>query len=139
MSRALALAAVLLAAGHALAQRVTPDDRDKRWSATRTTVPPKIDGKLDDAAWMSVRSDARFNDVEISNDWDGLWLGATSRDGGGWSAEIMIPLKTLRYEGRRTEFGFQVRRSIQRRGEIDEWAHIPRSARGEVSYYGTLD
>src|SRR5438309_11856164 len=60
MSRALALAAVLLAAAHALAQRVTPDDRDKRWSATRTTLPPKIDGKLDDIAWMSVRADARF-------------------------------------------------------------------------------
>src|SRR4051812_636025 len=60
MSRALVLSAVLLAAGHALAQRVTPDDRGKRWSASRTALAPKIDGKLDDPAWMSVRADARF-------------------------------------------------------------------------------
>jgi hypothetical protein len=226
MSRAFAFAVVLLTTTHALAQRVTDsDDRQKHWSATRTNNPPKIDGKLDDPAWQSVRPDARFtqnfpdegkppsqrtelrvlfddtalylaircfddnpagiverltrrdrdtdadkvtieisskndhitayhfdinvsgvlldgvrfNDVDLSNDWDGLWLGATSRDAGGWSAEVMIPLKTLRYEGHRTEFGFQVRRNIQRRGEIDEWAYTPRTARGEVSYYGVLD
>ena len=29
--------------------------------------------------------------------------------------------------------------TIQRRQEVDEWAYIPRAARGEVSYYGILD
>ncbi len=224
MSRALAFAVVCLTASHALAQR-TGDDRGKRLRATRTTVAPKIDGRLDDATWKQVVPDTRFtqnfpdeglppsqrtelyvayddtaiyvalrcwdtepwkiverltrrdrdtdadkvtvdisskndrstayhfdvnvagvlldgvrfNDTDYSNDWDGLWLGATHRDANGWTAEIMIPLKTLRYEGGRSDFGFQVRRYIQRRQEVDEWAYTPRSARGEVSYYGTLD
>jgi hypothetical protein len=224
MSRALALAVVVLTASHALAQR-HGDDRQKRLHATRTTTPPKIDGILDDATWREVRPDTRFtqnfpdearppsqrtelyvayddralyigirawdtdprgiverltrrdrdtdadkiqvdisskndrltayhfdvnvsgvledavrfNDLDYSSDWDGLWLGAAHRDAHGWSAELAIPLKTLRYEGGRTEFGFQVRRIIQRRQEIDEWAYTPRAARGEVSYYGILD
>ena len=224
MSRALVFAVVCLTTAHALAQRVT-DDRAKRLHATRTTTPPTIDGRLDDATWKSVPVDARFtqnfpdegkppsqrtelqvayddralylavrawdsdprgiverltrrdrdtdadkiqidisskndrttayhfdlnvsgvledavrfNDTDYSGDWDGLWLGATHRDANGWTAEIEIPLKTLRYEGGRTEFGFQVRRLIQRRQETDEWAYVPRAARGEVSYYGVLD
>lgn len=224
MSRVLAFAVALLTASHALAQRVG-GDRQKRYHATRTTTPPTIDGRLDDAAWREARVDdrftqqfpdearapsqrtelrvlyddvaiyvavrcwdsdpagiverltrrdrdtdadkitvdisskddkstayhfdvnvsgvladgVRFNDTDYSGDWDGLWLGATRRDAHGWSAEVEIPLKTLRYEGGRQAFGFQVRRYLQRRQEIDEWAYTPRSARGEVSYYGTLD
>jgi hypothetical protein len=240
MLRAVAVAVVCLTAAHALAQRVIPparrervrmrmrittDERNKRFTATRTTTPPKIDGRLDDPAWAAARVDdrfsqnfpdegapasqrtelrvlyddtalyvavrcfddqpagiverltrrdrdtdsdkvqveisskndrvtayhfdvnvsgvladgVRFNDTDYSGDWDGLWLGAAARDALGWSVEFMIPLKTLRYEGRRTEFGFQVRRFLQRRQEVDEWAHTPRNVRGEASYYGILD
>ena len=224
MPRALAFAAVLLTAAHALAQRAG-DDRQKRYTATRTSTPPSIDGRLDDPAWRAARVDdrftqnfpdearapsqrtelrvlyddeaiyvgvrcwdsnpagiverltrrdrdtdadkvtvdisskddkstayhfdvnvsgvladgVRFNDTDYSGDWDGLWLGAAHRDRQGWSAELQIPLKTLRYEGGRHAFGFQVRRYLQRRQEVDEWAYTPRAARGEVSYYGTLD
>ncbi|HEX9104251.1 MAG TPA: DUF5916 domain-containing protein, partial [Polyangia bacterium] len=224
MSRGLAFTVAILATSHAFAQRVG-DDRQKRLHATRTTTPPVIDGRLDDATWQEVRPDrrftqnfpdegkppsqhtdlyvayddralyiavrawdtdphgiverltrrdrdtdadkvtidisskndritayhfdvnvsgvladgVRFNDTDYSGDWDGLWLGAAHRDDHGWSAELLIPLKTLRYEGARTEFGFQVRRLVERRQEVDEWAYTPRAARGEVSYYGVLD
>jgi len=47
MSRALVFAVVLLTALHAFAQR-TGDDRQKHLHITRTSVPPKIDGVLDD-------------------------------------------------------------------------------------------
>ena len=46
---------------------------------------------------------------------------------------------TLRDNGDVTSFGYQVRRHLGRRGEIDEWAYVPRTAKGEVSYYGTID
>ena len=59
MSRALALAVVILTASHALAQRVG-DDRGKRLHATRTSIPPKIDGILDDDTWKPLRPDGRF-------------------------------------------------------------------------------
>jgi hypothetical protein len=80
----------------------------------------------------------RFNDTELGTDWDGLWYSATSRDAQGWTAELKIPLVTLRYSGSVSSFGFQVRRYLQRRAEIDEWTSVPRTAKGEVSYYGTL-
>jgi hypothetical protein len=81
----------------------------------------------------------RFNDTDLGTDWDGRWYSATSRDDRGWTAELEIPLVTLRYSGDVSSFGFQVRRYLQRRTEIDEWAFVPRTAKGEVSYYGTLD
>jgi hypothetical protein len=81
----------------------------------------------------------RFNDTEYSTDWDGRWYSEVTRDAQGWNAELKIPLVTLRYAGDVTSFGFQVRRTIGRTGEIDEWSYIPTTAGREVSYYGTLD
>lgn len=81
----------------------------------------------------------RFNDTDMGTDWDGRWYSATTRDAQGWTAELKIPLVTLRYAGAVSSFGFQVRRYLQRRAEIDEWAFVPRTAKGEVSYYGTLE
>lgn len=80
----------------------------------------------------------RFNDTDYNNDWDGRWYAATTIDDKGWSAELKIPLVTLRYGDDVSDFGFQLRRYLPRRGEIDEWAYIPSTARGEVSNYGTL-
>src|SRR5215468_12795594 len=59
----------------------------------------------------------RFNDTDLGTDWDGRWYSATARDAQGWTAEIAIPLVTLRYQGDVSSFGFQVRRYLQRRGE----------------------
>ena len=81
----------------------------------------------------------RSNDTDFSTDWDGLWYSAVTRDNLGWTAELEIPLTQLRYEGDTAAFGFQVRRYVQRRDEVDEWSYIPRTAQGEVSYYGDLE
>ena len=82
----------------------------------------------------------RFDDTEYSTDWDENWIGKASRTKDGWSAELQIPLRILRFEEREVQsFGFQVRRYTSRRKETDEWAHIPRSESGEVSRYGRLE
>jgi hypothetical protein len=81
----------------------------------------------------------RFGDTEYDNAWDGRWYSETSTDAKGWTAELKIPLSTLRYNGDVTAFGFQVRRNIARKGEIDEWSYVPRTAKGEVSYYGVIN
>jgi hypothetical protein len=80
-----------------------------------------------------------FNDTDFNTDWDGLWYSSVTRDELGWSAELAIPLVALRYNGDTTSFGFQVRRYLSRRQEVDEWSYVPRTAQGEVSYYGELD
>ncbi len=125
-----------------IVERLTRRDRDTDADKVIIDISSKADhlsayrfdlnvsGVLADGLW--------FNDTDFSTDWDGLWTGATSRDAHGWSAELAIRLRTLRYDGRSNAFGFQVRRKLQRRAEIDAWALIPREVSGEVSRYGKL-
>ena len=83
----------------------------------------------------------RFNDNEVSLDWDEVWDARTQRrlDGSGWSVEIRIPLRALRFEPRDTaDWDLQIRRYITQRQETDEWAPVPRTVGGEVAHYGTL-
>jgi hypothetical protein len=52
---------------------------------------------------------------------------ATRRDAGGWSAEIRIPFKTLRFErGDGRVWGVNFSRRIRRKNEIDYWSPVPR-------------
>ncbi len=82
----------------------------------------------------------RFDDTNYSRDWDENWTGSAKKTPTGWSAEIEIPLRILRFEERAQQsFGLQVRRYTSARKESDEWAHIPRSDSGEVSKYGRLE
>lgn len=81
----------------------------------------------------------RFNDNDYNGDWDGVWKGAVARETGGWTAELSIPFDQLRYQGDSDGFGFQVRRYLPRRQEIDEWSFIPRTSYREVSRYGRVE
>ncbi len=54
--------------------------------------------------------------------WDGIWEAAARRSEKGWSAEILIPIKTLRFATGLTQWGFNVERRIQRLQETDRWA-----------------
>lgn len=57
-----------------------------------------------------------------NSDWDALWEAATARTATGWSAEIMIPAKSLLFKRGLTEWGFNVQRRIQRLQESARWA-----------------
>ncbi len=48
--------------------------------------------------------------------WDGIWEAAVHRSSQGWSAEIYIPVKTLRFAQGLDRWGFNVERRIERRG-----------------------
>jgi hypothetical protein len=81
----------------------------------------------------------RYDDTELSLDWDENWEAAVERTPTGWTAELRIPLGVLRFPSLPSQsWGLQVRRYISARQEIDEWAFIPRSAAGEVSHYGVV-
>jgi len=54
--------------------------------------------------------------------WDGIWEAASRRSEEGWSAEILIPIKTLRFQPGLSQWGFNVERRIQRNLETDRWA-----------------
>ncbi len=112
------------------ADRVTVDidSRDDRISAYHFGV--NVSGVLTDGV--------RLNDTEYDAAWDGVWDGAAQRDARGWSAELAIPWRSLRFEGRTPVMGLQVRRYLPRRQEVDEWAYIPRTDDAEVSRYGRM-
>ena len=64
---------------------------------------------------------------DVNTSWDAVWTVATRRDAGGWSAEIRIPFKTLRFErGDDRIWGVNFSRRIRRKNEIDYWSVVPR-------------
>ena len=59
--------------------------------------------------------------------WDGAWQVVTSATGVGWTAEVAIPFRTLRYP--RTEvqtWGMNFQRNIRIRNEQAYWSPLPR-------------
>ncbi|PYP92747.1 MAG: hypothetical protein DMG65_02830 [Candidatus Angelobacter sp. Gp1-AA117] len=56
------------------------------------------------------------NPQSASLDWDGIWDARTARVKEGWSAEIMIPSRTLSFARGRDEWGLNVQRFISRGG-----------------------
>ena len=64
---------------------------------------------------------------DVNTSWDAVWTVATKRDAGGWSAEIRIPFKTLRFErGADRVWGVNFSRRIRRKNETDYWSPVPR-------------
>src|SRR5579859_505751 len=53
---------------------------------------------------------------DVSLDWDGIWDARTSRTREGWSAEIVIPSRTLSFARRHDAWGLNVQRFIARGG-----------------------
>src|SRR3954470_4815407 len=70
------------------------------------------------------RSDGQIsnNAQSLSRDWDGIWYAAATRTPDGWTAEIAIPFKTLRFRPDQTVWGFNVERQIKHLFETDRWA-----------------
>jgi hypothetical protein len=124
--------------------RLTRRDRlvESDWVAV--AIDTRRDGKsafVFNVNAAGVLSDSiRFDDTNVSWDWDENWDARTSVEATGWSAELRIPLRILRFAALPVQsWGFQARRYVSHRQETDEWAFIPRSSAGEVSQYGRLD
>ena len=93
-----------------------------------------------------------FADLQITNegsvnfDWNAVWNIRTGRFDGGWTVEIGIPFKTLRYRaGREQVWGIQLRRLVVRKNEWSHLTFLPLSVAGNgvggimrISMYGTL-
>ena len=73
-----------------------------------------------------------FFDFEISdegnpnNDWNPVWDVRTSRFEGGWSVEMQIPFKSLRFQqGRSQLWGIQFERQVRRKDEVSHLTPVP--------------
>jgi hypothetical protein len=69
----------------------------------------------------------------VDSNWDGEWEAGTARDAFGWTAEIRIPIATLRFKRDLREWGLNVQRRVQRLQETDRWA----SPRQDYSIFQT--
>src|SRR5437588_4647854 len=75
------------------------------------------------------KSDAQIANEgrDVNTSWDAVWSVATRTGADGWSAEIRIPFKTLRFErGAGKIWGANFSRRIRRKNEIDYWSPVPR-------------
>jgi hypothetical protein len=80
------------------------------------------------------------NNGQFNNDWDSVWDVKVSTNDEGWTAEFMIPFKTLRFSQSPTqEWGVNLSRFIVRRNEQSFWSPIPiRYSMSRISQAGTL-
>ncbi len=69
------------------------------------------------------RVDALVTSVERMNkDWNGVWYAESKITEYGWSSEIKIPFKTLRFPDRKEQiWGINFRRTIKRKNEEVLW------------------
>jgi hypothetical protein len=98
-------------------------------TAFRFRVNPA--GSYDDSA-IDPRGNADFS-------WDPVWQVSTSIDSLGWTAEMEIPLSQLRFNrSDNAVWGIQVRRWIDRKQELAEFAFTPKKELSDVSRFGHL-
>ena len=72
---------------------------------------------------LGARADYSVVDEGGSNtDWNPVWTSRTGRFDGGWTVEMAIPFKSIRYRaGANQVWGVQLRRSVRRK---NEWAYL---------------
>ena len=83
-----------------------------------------------------------FDDLYYDIDWNGLWAVRTNRTDSGWTAEIAIPWKTLRYpksNDTTQNWGFNVYRNRRYTNEISALSPFPRVfSATHMDYAGVL-
>ena len=69
-------------------------------------------------------------------DWNPVWQVRTGRFEGGWTVEIAIPFKSLRYRsGTDQTWGIQLRRGIRRKNELAHLTTVPASTGGSQGIF----
>jgi hypothetical protein len=85
---------------------------------------------------VQATDNGRRNDAN----WDGVWVSRSKVLANGWSTEIAIPFKTLRFPpGDAQQWGLNMQRVIRRKNEYVTWSPVPRQfSHYAVSYAGML-
>lgn len=79
------------------------------------------------------KRDARLSEEgrNFNPNWDGIWSCSASVTENGWTAELAIPWKTLRFNPADSIFfGVNFGRMIRRKNEHLNWKHVPRELGG---------
>jgi hypothetical protein len=68
-----------------------------------------------------------FDDQIYNESWDAVWYVKTLITDNGWSAELAIPWKSLKYKNGIEECGVNFFRNARRKNEFSAWALYPRA------------
>jgi hypothetical protein len=80
-----------------------------------------------------VQLDGILDGSEPDFSWDGVWHAETTRDSAGWTAEVGVPLRSLRFPNRGDgTWGLWLRREITKNGEICSWPVYREANQGDV-------
>ncbi len=76
---------------------------------------------------------------DFSLSWDNKWYSEVTQQDDGWTAELAIPFKTLRYKSNKDRWNFNVYRIDSKENERSSWAFIPRNWRPyTLAYIGEM-
>jgi hypothetical protein len=82
---------------------------------------------------FGVNPDGGISDATITNerdynrDWNTIWETRTGRFEGGWTVEMAIPFKSLRYSPGQQTWGINVRRAVKWKNETSYLNPVPQS------------
>jgi hypothetical protein len=81
---------------------------------------------------LGARADAELtNEGNPNVDWNPVWTVRTGRFEGGWTVELAVPFKSLRYKsGSAERWGINLRRSIRHKNEWTYLSPLPASTGG---------
>ena len=83
----------------------------------------------------AIRDQEVGSERENNNDWNAVWDARARRDGEGWTLEMVIPFRSLRYrQGGPQTWGIHLRRAIRWKNELAFIAPVPASAGVRGSY-----
>ena len=78
--------------------------------------------------------DTQITDERDANrDWNTIWVSRSRRDDEGWTVEMAIPFRSLRYRGSGPQvWGINIRRNVRWKNELSYLSPVPRQygARG---------
>ncbi len=99
---------------------------DSRNAFMFLTTP--LGAKLEQQIFDEGEGGGRGTTANVNRNWDGVWDAAAKITPDGWTAEISIPVNTLRFAKRDEQvWGINFQRHIRRKNEMAFWAPIPKA------------
>ena len=86
-----------------------------------------LGAKLEQQIFDEGEGGGRGTTANVNRNWDGVWDAAARVTDTGWTAEMMIPVSTVRFVPSQEVWGVNFMRHIRRRNELVYWSPIPRA------------
>jgi hypothetical protein len=104
----------------------TFNDSRNGYMFVTTPLGAKLEQQISEEGEGNTR--AGLINANVNKNWDGIWDVAATITDDGWTAEIAIPLTTLRFpDMAQQSWGINFMRNIRRKNEQDYWAPIPKA------------